>query len=226
MSITQQENSMIARSSGSGGGADPRIAFFDGLAPVWDQECSHPAATLERLEALDGDLGLKPGQDVFEVGCGTGQITGWLADRVRPGRVVAADFSPAMLAQARARGLGVELRQMDICFEEPARDRFDVVLCFNAFPHFRDQPAALRQIVRHLRPSGRLLVLHLTGSAKLNAFHGGLREPVCHDWLPPAGAWPSLLGGAGLRLESVIDREDLFLMTAAAPDVVGVPAKK
>ena len=193
---------------------DPRIVFFDRLAPVWDTECSNPAATLQRLEALNGDLGLAAGQDVLELGCGTGQITGFLANKARPGRVVAADFSPAMLDQARLRGIDAEFRQLDICLEGPVEDSFDLVLCFNAFPHFRDKPAALRQIGRFLKPSGCLTVLHLAGSAKLNAFHSGLREPVCHDLLPEQREWTSLLHEAGLCLSSFVDKDDLFLLKA------------
>jgi demethylmenaquinone methyltransferase/2-methoxy-6-polyprenyl-1,4-benzoquinol methylase len=193
---------------------DPRIAFFDHLAPVWDRECSNPADTLQRLAALNGDLGLEMGQDVLELGCGTGQITGFLANRVCPGRVVAADFSPAMLAQARSRGVKAEFRQLDICCEGLLQDRFDIVLCFNAFPHFRDKPSALRQIGRCLKPSGCLTVLHLAGSAKLNAFHANLREPVCHDLLPEQQEWSGLLHDAGLCLASFTDQEDLFLLKA------------
>ena len=90
--------------SAAGQPADPRIAFFDQLAPIWDAECSRPEEMLRRLEALDGELGLAPGLDLLEIGCGTGLISGWLAGRVHPGRVVAADFSAAMLEQAKQRG--------------------------------------------------------------------------------------------------------------------------
>jgi SAM-dependent methyltransferase len=193
---------------------DPRIAFFDQLAPVWDTECAQPAALLDRLEALAGEVGLAPGLDLLEIGCGTGLISDWLAGRVRPGRLVAADFSAAMLDRARRRGHAADYRQLDICAEGPVPDRFDVALCFNAFPHFRDQPAALRQIRRSLKPGGCLTVLHLAGSEQINAFHAGLREPVCHDRLPVAVEWPALLRAAGLELAHLTDREDLFLLHA------------
>ncbi len=205
---------MIIKTGQADAPPDPRLAYFDDLAPVWNAECSSPATTRARLATLDGELGLAPGMEVLEVGCGTGQITGWLAARVHPGRVVAADFSPAMLAEAGRRGLRVEFRQLDICVEGPVLGAFDLVLCFHAFPHFRDQPAALRQLARHLKPTGGLTILHLAGSAQINAFHAGLREPVCRDRLPGADAWPALLHAAGLELTSLTDRADLFLLRA------------
>jgi ubiquinone/menaquinone biosynthesis C-methylase UbiE len=166
------------------------------------------------MESMKGQLGLAPGQDLVEIGCGTGQLTGWLASVVAPGRVVAIDFSAAMLAEARRRNVPAEFWQLDICGDSLGTDRFDVALCFNAFPHFRDQPAALRRIAQSLRPGGRVLILHLTGSAELNAFHQNLNGPVCHDLLPARDQWPTLIEGCGLRLDALVDQTDLFLLTA------------
>jgi SAM-dependent methyltransferase len=217
MSITQQEYSMNCISTGNAQAADPRIAFFNHHAPTWDQTGPDPAATLHRLQELGDRLGLRPGLDVLEVGCGTGQITRWLADLVKPGKVVAADFSPAMLAQAQARGVDAEFILIDICGEEPLGCQFDVVLCFHSFPHFRDPAAALRQIARHLKPDGQLLVLHLVGSDQLNAFHHKVGGTVRHDHLPPASVWPELLRPVGLHLTEAVDHEDLFLVKAELP---------
>lgn len=196
---------------------DPRVAFFDRHAPTWDQTGPDPAVTLRRLRELAGLLGLRAGQDLLEAGCGTGQITGWLAEQVAPGAVVAADFSPAMLAQARRRGVNAEFVLLDICGGQALDRRFDVVLCFHSFPHFRDQPAALRQIAGCLKPGGQLLVLHLVGSAPLNAFHRQVGGPVAHDHLPPAATWPELVRPAGMRIVTAVDREDLFLVKAELP---------
>jgi len=195
--------------------ADPRIAFFDGHAPTWDQSGPNPAVTLHRLDELAHRLGLQPGQDLLEVGCGTGQITAWLADRVKPGRVTAVDFSPGMLAQARARGVDADFELRDICLPAPASKRFDVVLCFHSFPHFRSQAEALKQIATLLKPAGRLLVVHLAGSAQLNAFHHKVGGPVGHDHLPPSGRWTSLLAPAGLQILEAADQDDLFLLVVS-----------
>jgi SAM-dependent methyltransferase len=195
---------------------DPRIAFFDHHAPAWDNDAGEVARTLKRLDELREQVGLVSGQDVLEVGCGTGRVTGWIAETVRPGRVVATDFSPAMLAQAKARDVPAEFRLVDICGEVAVEERFDAVLCFHSFPHFRDQLRALRNIRNLLKPGGRLVILHLAGSAELNAFHAQLSHPVCHDHLPPAELWPSLLTQTGLRFVSVTDETGLFLLKASS----------
>lgn len=193
---------------------DPRISFFNDQAATWDKTGPDPAATLSRLQEVKARLGLGAGQHVFEIGCGTGQITGWVADIVKPGKVVASDFAPAMLERARRRGVEAEFVLMDICREEPVERQFDVVLCFHSFPHFRDQKAALRQIARLLKPGGQLLVVHLVGSRQLNAFHHHVGGAVCHDHLPHSSAWKKLLLPVGMRIAEAVDQEDLFLVRA------------
>jgi len=214
-SITQEENRVQSERVVA---PDPRIAFFDHHAPMWDSDANEVAQTLAHLQALRERLGFRAGQDVLEIGCGTGRITNWLAHTVYPGRVVAADFSRAMLAEARARGVAAEFRLMDICGEAPTEDTFDVAFCFNAFPHFRNQLRALRNIRRLLKPNGELVILHLIGSRQLNAFHARLSHPVCHDHMPQPDVWPEMLVLAGWQLLSLTDEPHLFLLRAVRED--------
>lgn len=167
------------------------------------------------MEQLRPQLDLRAGTDLLEVGCGTGQLTGWLRQAVQPGRVTSIDFAPAMIAQARRRLPDADLRVADVCGDCLGTALYDVVLCFHSFPHFRDPAAALANIARALKPGGRLLVIHVAGSAHINALHTGLGGAVGHDHLPRADAWESLLQAADMRLDNLIDREDLFLLQAS-----------
>lgn len=194
--------------------ADPRIGFFDEHATHWDDDPMTQARVRERLQELRPLLGFQSGWDVLEVGCGTGQITGLLAEWVRPGRVTAVDFSPAMLARARAKGIAAEFREADICRAPPAVRAYDLALCFQSFPHFRDPDAALRHLAAALKPEGRLVILHLAGSAQVNAFHREVGGAVGADQLPALAEWPVRLRGAGLDLVRCTDQPDLFLVEA------------
>ena len=193
--------------------ADLRVAFFNHHAGSWDDDVSAIGSNIRRLEELRGMIGLSAGQDLLEVGCGTGQITGWLCSAVAPGRVVAVDFSDAMLAQARAKGIDADFRLLDICAERPT-GKFSVALCFHSFPHFRDQAGALANISVALKPGGALIVIHLAGSGAINAFHSGVGGAVGNDILPTGEAWGELLTHAGLKLTELIDRDDLFCLRA------------
>lgn len=201
--------------SGSHDGCDLRRDYFEHLAAVWDQKGQNPAATVERLNELAHEVNLQSGQDLLEVGCGTGQITGWLAAAVQPGTVVAVDFAPAMVLQARGKHPWLDVRVADVCVDPLGEASFDVVLCFHSFPHFRDMPAALGNIRRALRPGGRVIIMHLAGRAQINAKHTGFGGAVASDHLPGGSQWQGLLGEAGLVQRRLIDRDDLFLLEAA-----------
>ncbi len=191
---------------------DPRVVFFDRLAADWDTAEQDPAETVRQLAACADLLKLRPGEDVVEVGCGTGQLTGWLAGQVRPGHVLGIDFSPAMIAKARAKNIPAEFRVADVCQDELGENLFEVAFCFHSFPHFRDQAAALGNIAAALKPVGRLLVVHLNSRAEVNRFHDSVGGEVAGDHLPDDTRWEELLAGAGLRKIEQIDREGLFLL--------------
>jgi demethylmenaquinone methyltransferase/2-methoxy-6-polyprenyl-1,4-benzoquinol methylase len=195
---------------------DPRIEFFDNHAASWDDDTQKIQATLDRLDKLGEMLPINPGQKVLEVGCGTGQITEWLAQRVKSeGCITAVDFSNEMLAKARQRNIpNFECLHFDVCVEPLPEKKFDVALCFHVFPHFRDKEFALKNIASSLKPGGKLIVLHLAGSEKINSFHTGVGGAVAHDFLPIRAEWEALAATAGLNIKKFVDKEDLFLLIA------------
>lgn len=196
-------------------GCDPRIGFFEDLAPRWDEVGQDPTSTVARLAELSNILQLEPGTELLEAGCGTGQISGWLAQQVAPGRLVAVDFAEAMLEQARSKVASAEFRRADVCGDDLGRECFDTVLCFHSFPHFRDQAAAVRTFARALRPEGRLIVMHLAGSREINSFHDHVGGAVHGDHLPSLEDWSTLLSSSGLEQQQHIDQADLYLFVAA-----------
>jgi ubiquinone/menaquinone biosynthesis C-methylase UbiE len=193
---------------------DPRIAFFDRLAADWDHAEQDPRETVRQVDTLDDLLRLRPGIDVLEIGCGTGQLTGWLADRVAPGRVTGVDFSEGMLQQAKSKGIDAAFLRCDVCRDELPRDSADLVFCFHSFPHFRDQLAAVRNLAAALRRGGRMVVIHLASIAAINAFHDRVGGAVAGDHLPDEQHWNVLLSENALRRTRWIDRDGLFFLEA------------
>ncbi len=108
-------------------------------------------------------LGLKPGDRVLDLCCGTGRHAVPLA---RAGlEVTGLDMSEEYLAQARsaAHQAGVEIRLMQGDMREiPFREEFDAVVnMFTAFGYFDDEADDQRVIdgaAAALRPGGRLLL--------------------------------------------------------------------
>jgi SAM-dependent methyltransferase len=118
-----------------------------------------PAIFAQWPPVLAEVAGMKAGDRVLDVACGTGILAREAADRVGPtGRVTGLDLNEAMLAVARRLRPQIDWRQGDAAklpFEDGA---FDVVVSQFALMFFPDQVAALREMWRVLAPGGRLAV--------------------------------------------------------------------
>lgn len=197
--------------------AEKRL-FFDDLAPRWDslKPADACAPGVERGLALVGPL---DGRTVVDLGCGTGLLEGHLLDRMAGGRVVAIDFSAQMLALARARHGSERVAWLcrDVLDTELADASADVVLCFNAFPHFPDPAATAREAARWLRPGGPVLVWHDIGRERLAAIHGGGPPPIHRDLLPPVAHLADLFRLAGLVVERAEEDEASYTLLARRP---------
>ncbi|MFI6940836.1 methyltransferase domain-containing protein [Streptomyces sp. NPDC050418] len=120
---------------------------FDALSALFDP------STFRHFERL----GVGPGGRVWEVGAGGTSVIDWLARKVGPtGRVLATDIDTAW-ATGAARP-PVQVLRHDVAADEPPGDGFDLVHARLVLVHVPDRERALRNIVRALRPGGRLLV--------------------------------------------------------------------
>jgi ubiquinone/menaquinone biosynthesis C-methylase UbiE len=104
-------------------------------------------------------VGAGPGERVLDVACGTGVLACAAAERVgAAGAVVGLDPNEEMLAVARRKSARVEWRNgcaESLAFPEAT---FDRVASQFGMMFFQDRPAALREMMRVLRPGGRLAV--------------------------------------------------------------------
>jgi ubiquinone/menaquinone biosynthesis C-methylase UbiE len=138
------------------------------LALVYDWLCSTMGLGTAFRTLTLAHAALRPGEQVLDVGCGTGVLTRLASDAVGPdGRVVGFDPAPRMIAVARRNaaraGSRAEFRLLaveDLPLEDGA---FDIALASAVLHHLpRDvKRAGLREIWRVLRPAGRFLVVDL-----------------------------------------------------------------
>ncbi len=124
-----------------------------------------PPAIRERFVGVGNPFALGPlrrGEVVLDLGCGAGFDALVAAQLVGPtGRVVGIDLSPEMLAVAEVGRAEAGFAQVEFCagavealpFPEAS---FGLVLSNGVLNLIPDKPAALREIVRVLRPGGRL----------------------------------------------------------------------
>lgn len=118
-----------------------------------------PAIFARWAPYLIDHVGVRMGDRVLDVACGTGAVTRLLADHVGPrGRVVGLDLNPGMLAAARTVAVRPNLEWMEGSAQAmPLPDSaFDVVVCQQGLQFFPDKARALAEMHRVLAPGGRL----------------------------------------------------------------------
>jgi SAM-dependent methyltransferase len=103
--------------------------------------------------------GVAPGQRVLDVACGTGALTLAAAAIVGPGgRVTGLDINPGMRAVAKGKSRTIDWREgqaENLPFDDAS---FDAVISQFGLMFFNDRPRALAEMMRVLKPGGRLVV--------------------------------------------------------------------
>jgi len=110
------------------------------------------------LRSAIGTLGIGHGHRVLDVGCGTGQLTRWLAEATPAALVVGVDLARAHLHAARTR------HAVPVCIQADAgrlpfgNDTFDWIWTSNTLNHLPDPVQWLRDARRLLRRDGRVVI--------------------------------------------------------------------
>ena len=121
-----------------------------------------PEIVNQRKQTLAA-LSLAPGQHVLDIGCGTGFLTEMIARHVTAsGSVIAMDKSDDMVAATIERCAGisqVSVEQGDVTALRYPEQTFDAVTCTQVLLYVAEIEKAISEMVRVLRPGGKLAVL-------------------------------------------------------------------
>jgi ubiquinone/menaquinone biosynthesis C-methylase UbiE len=136
--------------------------------------------------------GIRPGNSVIDVGCGTGEVTLLAKTRAKDGQVYGIDPSPEMITVARKKAarkrLDIDFRMSVIESLSFPDASIDVVTSSLMMHHLPENLKArgLAEVYRVLKPGGRLLIadfMRPTGSFLSHLYiaftrHQGLRSGV------------------------------------------------
>jgi trans-aconitate 2-methyltransferase len=106
-------------------------------------------------------LELRGDETVLDAGCGTGEVTATLLERLPHGRVIALDGSRRMLDAARGRFAGdarVSFVHADLGEPLPLGEPVDAIVSTSTFHWVRDHDALFRHLAAVSKPGGQLVV--------------------------------------------------------------------
>jgi ubiquinone/menaquinone biosynthesis C-methylase UbiE len=138
------------------------IEQYRSRVPVYDLEIA--LAEPIRRRAIER-LGLKPGETVLDVGCGTGLSFPHIEQFIGPqGAIIGVEQSPDMIAKARARAEENDWANVTLInapAEEASIERHADAAVFHFTHDLMQTPAALENALRSLKPGARVVATGL-----------------------------------------------------------------
>ena len=154
------------------------IRFFDALAPEWDEETGTENEKI--IEMLLDNASVSEGEDILDVGCGTGRLFPFYLKR-NVASVTGIDISSGMIEIAKKNCSGGKIVLICDDASEHSFDRyFDRIVVFDAFPHFTDPEKTIENLSKHLKEDGTLTIAHDASRDEINRRHGVMRSDVSH----------------------------------------------
>jgi ubiquinone/menaquinone biosynthesis C-methylase UbiE len=141
---------------------DEAIAQYRSRVPIYDLEIAIAEPLRRRAIA---HLGLKPGETVLDVGCGTGLSFAHIENHVSPhGAIVGVEQSPDMIAKARARAEEngwTNVTLINAAAEDAQIPQTAAAVMFHFTHDLMQTPAALENVFRSVRPGARVVATGL-----------------------------------------------------------------
>ena len=167
---------------------------FSRAADSYDRYATVQAEVAGRLAAKLPPAHKKPViKTILEIGCGTGNFTSLLASRFPAANIIALDFSPEMIANARHK-----LQKSNIKFicaegerflKETPEKSFDLVVSNGSLQWFSNTEQTLHHIARTLTPGGSMSC-SIFGPQSLQELGKGLQAVQPHAENLAAQAFP------------------------------------
>lgn len=180
--------------------------FWDRVAWVYDVFVNNVnGKTHLALRRIVADL-IEAEDEVLECACGTGLLTGVIAEKCRD--LTATDFSVQMLNRARkhcAAYRNISFSCANITALDYPDDTFDKVVAGNVIHLLEEPMKALRELNRVCRPGGSLII----------------PTYINHDRKGKANRFVSAVGKAGADFKRQFTRKSYrqFFQDAGYPDV-------
>ncbi len=141
-------------------------SFFNKIAPNWDNE---PICEEKILDIILDNAGVKENTDILDIGCGTGVLFPFYQKR-NVNSITAVDISTEMVKIASEKFPTANI----FCGDAENMDfpqQFDVVMIYNAFPHFPNPQELIENLAKAVKSGGKFSVAHGMSKKDLDEVH-------------------------------------------------------
>ncbi|HOL22329.1 MAG TPA: class I SAM-dependent methyltransferase [bacterium] len=185
--------------------------FFNKLADNWDKS---DIVSPEKYRRIIFEAKIMKGQNILDVGTGTGVLIPYILEVERETNIFAIDFAERMIEKLKEKNFPVNVRPFvmnirDTIFED---NFFDRVIVNSCYPHFEEKPSVLREIYRILKENGFLIISHPTGRRFINELHKTTHPLIERDILRGIPELKRFIEKFGFLFVKGIDEDDFFLL--------------
>lgn len=149
--------------------------FFDAKASNWDNLEIKTHKCLN--DFIINNVPLKQGLKVLDLGCGTGIISEIIYQQTKT-KVKAMDVSPNMISLAKQKHHPNHIEFLVDDFYHTTESNMDMILCFNAYPHFVDTLGFVKKAKEVLKDDGILVIIHNLSRDELDKCHQGISSNI------------------------------------------------
>ena len=177
--------------------------FFNKQAADWDNHCIRKEDIISEIME---NCHFEEGMTVLDIACGTGVLFQDYIDRGAE-YIAGVDMAEEMVKIAQEKFPDVDV----MCTDGERLDlgeAFDLVMVYNAYPHFNDPEGLMDTLVRSVKPGGRVSIANDLGREALNRHHEE-RAALVSKQLPEAKELAAMLESY-FTIETVIDDERMY----------------
>ncbi len=198
------------------------ILFFNNIAEKWDS--IEVKSLPEKVRYILAKCGLKKGDDVLDLGTGTGVLLPFICEICGTNATLrAVDFSWKMLEVAQRKFATsfphIEFIQADI-ENDAIPGKYNQIMLYCVYPHLRFPEHTLNKLLQNnLEKDGSIWIAFPSDADFINSIHAEKKSEA--DKLPTATELTARLSAAGFTSEVIEDTSDAYIVriTADIPSV-------
>lgn len=186
------------------------IDFFDKLAQTWDNV---QVRNEDVIKMILEKSGIRKDIAVLDVACGTGVL---FSDYLNYGvaSVTGIDISTEMVNVARCKFPQVEII-CDDAEQYTFQNLYDVVMIYNAFPHFPNPDQLFKNLSTALKVGGRFTIAHGLSEQELEKCHFACAESVS-EHLPSKERLSEMMSDY-FDVDIMISDEQMYMVSGTKP---------
>jgi len=186
--------------------------FFNQMAEKWDKD---DKVSPEKYRRIISEIKIKKGQNVLDVGTGTGVLIPYLLEIEKEINIFAIDIAEKMIEKFREKNYPPNVKSfvMDIKKTIFNDNFFDIIIANACYPHFEEKATALKEIYRLLKKGGIFIISHPTGRKFVNELHRKTHPLIAKDKIGSISEMKKFIENFGFRFIKGIDEDDFFLIS-------------